>query len=197
MSCARSSAADRTLATRSTRRPGPHRRQLHIRDAAAALVAEPSGHVRDARPVPYVPDPAALDTVLAAMRRYRAQMAVVMDEHGGTAGLVTIEDLFEEVVGEIEEGRGRGADRPRRRRTGARARDGATRGGGRSARLQAGAPEGDDDQRTRAAGVGPPAVVGDVVTWHNVRVEVTRSPGEASPKRRGMPCPASAVGSTA
>src|SRR4029434_7042115 len=64
---------------------------------------------RDAREVPYVPGPSPVDQVLAAMRRFRAQMAVVMDQHGGTAGLVTMEDLFEEVIGDIEEGRGRAA----------------------------------------------------------------------------------------
>jgi CBS domain containing-hemolysin-like protein len=51
-----------------------------------------------------VPDTAPLDDVLAMFRRHAAPMAVVFDEHGGTAGVITLEDLFYEVAGDIPEG---------------------------------------------------------------------------------------------
>jgi CBS domain containing-hemolysin-like protein len=51
---------------------------------------------------PYlVPESKAVDELLREMQRQRVHMAVVIDEYGGTAGLVTIEDLLEEIVGEI------------------------------------------------------------------------------------------------
>ncbi|OZE96261.1 hemolysin family protein [Rhodococcoides fascians] len=53
------------------------------------------------RPAVFVPDSKALDSLLAEMQRDRNHMALLVDEYGGIAGLVTIEDVLEEIVGEI------------------------------------------------------------------------------------------------
>jgi magnesium and cobalt transporter len=55
------------------------------------------------RGVPYVPDTQKVDQLLTSLQRKRQGMAVVVDEYGGAQGLVTIEDILEEIVGEIED----------------------------------------------------------------------------------------------
>ena len=53
------------------------------------------------RPVHFVPDSKPVDSLLTELQARRQHIAVVVDEYGGTAGLVTIEDVLEEIVGEI------------------------------------------------------------------------------------------------
>ena len=53
------------------------------------------------RQVPYVPESKPVDELLREMQALRTHIAIVIDEYGGTAGLVTIEDILEEIVGEI------------------------------------------------------------------------------------------------
>jgi CBS domain containing-hemolysin-like protein len=68
------------------------------------LYAERSRKVRVRevmRPAVFVPDSKPLDVLLDEMQRRRNHMAVLVDEYGGIAGLVTIEDVLEEIVGEI------------------------------------------------------------------------------------------------
>ncbi|HUQ82176.1 MAG TPA: hemolysin family protein [Gemmatimonadaceae bacterium] len=62
---------------------------------------EPFTLVRFVRDALYVPSSRPAERVLDDLRKTRAQMAVVLDEYGGTAGIVTMEDLVEEVVGDI------------------------------------------------------------------------------------------------
>jgi CBS domain containing-hemolysin-like protein len=76
---------------------------IHVKDLLRLMVAGAPVTSADARPMPAIPETLLLDEVLAAMRRERTHMALVVDEHGGVAGIVTLEDLVEEVVGEIQD----------------------------------------------------------------------------------------------
>ena len=83
---------------------------VHVKDILRAIArgANITGDV--VRPATFVAESACVEDVLASMRRAHTQMTIVMDEHGGMAGILTIEDLFEEVVGEIGEHHDQAAD---------------------------------------------------------------------------------------
>jgi CBS domain containing-hemolysin-like protein len=75
---------------------------VHAKDILSALRAAPDTTVRAImRPPLFVPGTREVEDVLADMKRLKVHLAVVLDEYGGTAGLVTMEDLLEEIVGPI------------------------------------------------------------------------------------------------
>lgn len=79
---------------------------LHIKDLlyhAAEGLEQPFSLQQMIRPPYFVPESKKIDVLFREMQRDRIQMAVVVDEYGGTAGIVTIEDLLEEIVGNIQD----------------------------------------------------------------------------------------------
>jgi CBS domain containing-hemolysin-like protein len=78
---------------------------LHSNQLAQLLLAEGPQASLDGlvREVPIVPETKPLDDLLADLQRQRSSLAVVIDEYGRTAGIVTVEDIIEEVVGEIDD----------------------------------------------------------------------------------------------
>ncbi|MGA0839510.1 MAG: hemolysin family protein, partial [Pseudomonadales bacterium] len=77
---------------------------VHVKDVMTLVMRGEGMNPAVVREAAYVPETASLEEVLAAMDRTRNQMVIVMDEHGGTAGVVTIEDICAETIGDIEEG---------------------------------------------------------------------------------------------
>src|SRR5919109_1173172 len=71
-------------------------------------------HEQEARDVPIFPETKPLDDLLAELQRQRSSLAVVSDEYGRTVGVITVEDILEEVVGEIEDETDPRADSMRR-----------------------------------------------------------------------------------
>jgi len=69
-----------------------------LRDGSQTAPVQPL-----AREASYVPETKKVDELLHEMQHNRVHLAVVVDEYGGTAGLITIEDLIEEIVGEIQD----------------------------------------------------------------------------------------------
>ena len=112
-------AADRVAAARRSRYPvtGGSLDDIvgivHAKDVLGALRGpQPAPALRDLmRPPHFVPGSREVEDVLADMKLKRVHMVIVLDEYGGTAGLVTMEDLLEEIVGQIYDEYDRPADR--------------------------------------------------------------------------------------
>ena len=146
---------------------------VHVKDLLTGLRESGTlgrGLVRD---LPFVPATERLDRVLAVLRSSRSHLAVVMDEHGGTAGILTLEDLFEEVVGDISDP----GERPdiRRSESGAVMVAGTVRLDelGEALGVVLEHEEVDTVSGLVIAKLGRPAQVGDRVEHEGVSLEVT------------------------
>jgi putative hemolysin len=77
---------------------------VHVKDVLRAVASNQSPPARTLmRPVLMVPETKPLRDLLRLFQQSRQQLAVVVDEYGGTAGIVTLEDVLEEIVGEIQD----------------------------------------------------------------------------------------------
>ncbi len=84
---------------------------LHIKDILTAKVAESDPVLNLAKTAYFVPETMGIGALLDELQRRRVHFAIVVDEHGGTVGAVTLDDILGEIVGDITQGRDMG-ERP-------------------------------------------------------------------------------------
>jgi CBS domain containing-hemolysin-like protein len=151
---------------------------IHIKDLLRLLLHNEVIDASHARPVPVLPETAPIDAALGLMRRERTQMIVVIDEHGGTAGIATLEDLFEEVVGDIDESP-MGPPAVYRDRQGRVRVPGTMRVDevGKLFDLELEHQEVDSTSGLMLTLLGRPAIVGDRVRYERLQFEVTAVKG--------------------
>ncbi len=96
--------------TRHTRYPYCHDNKdnitgmIHIRDVLNNMLSkEPKTLPELERPIIVVPENASISDILVQMNKQRVHMALVVDEYGGTAGLLTMEDILEEIIGDTSD----------------------------------------------------------------------------------------------
>jgi CBS domain containing-hemolysin-like protein len=74
---------------------------IHIKDILRKLLKKEEVSKADIREVSYISKATSLNKVFTMMRKTNAQIIIIVDDHGGTDGLITMEDIFEEVIGKI------------------------------------------------------------------------------------------------
>lgn len=77
---------------------------VHVKDLLAAMLDKPDTLIQEImRPMLFVPETRQIGLLLEQMQKQRVSVAIVLDEFGSTSGMATIEDIVEEIVGEIED----------------------------------------------------------------------------------------------
>lgn len=144
-----------------------------------------------------VPETVRLDPLLVALRQQGLQLAVVVDEYGGTAGVVTLEDVVEELVGEVSDEHDRSRLGVVRRRDGSFSVPGLMRPDELRDRIDLSVPDGSAYETVGGyvmARLGHVPVAGDEVDVPGAMLRVDRMDGRRVDRLRVTPLPAGELG---
>jgi CBS domain containing-hemolysin-like protein len=147
-----------------------------------------------------VPETVRLGRLLATLRQQGLQLAVVEDEYGGTAGVVTLEDVVEEIVGEVSDEHDRSRPGIVRRSDGSYSLPGLLRPDEVRNRIDLPVPDGSAYETVGGyvmAVLGHVPAVGDEVALQGVVLRVERMDGRRVDRLRALPAPRGAQGASA